>query len=73
MFLNEACNELFASILVFLYGWIGISYYPQWSEYGVSNIHQPLKNLIENNYIPKKEKKHLYLQLPLYLQFAPNQ
>jgi arabinogalactan endo-1,4-beta-galactosidase len=30
------------------YQWIGISYYPQWSEYSVSNIHQPLKNLIEN-------------------------
>ena len=30
------------------YQWIGISYYPQWSEYSVSNIQQPLKNLIEN-------------------------
>ncbi len=30
------------------YDWIGISYYPVWSEYTISNIKQPLKTLVDS-------------------------
>jgi len=29
------------------YDWIGISYYPLWSDYSLSTIHEPLKTLID--------------------------
>jgi arabinogalactan endo-1,4-beta-galactosidase len=30
------------------YDWIGLSYYPRWSEYTLNNISSPLKTLIDN-------------------------
>ena len=30
------------------YDWIGISYYPVWSDYTISNIKQPLKTLVDS-------------------------
>ena len=52
------------------FDWIGLSYYPQWSEYNLSNIRQPLETLI-NSY--NKKLMIVETAYPFTLDYADSQ